>query len=245
MPMKPLTKREKALLYALAIIAVVAGMVMLVILPAQERSDALDDEIFTAQTQLDAMNLLIARTESIQSDIAGYEEKIDAEAKYFLPVMDSDDLDKYITGLLQEHGLVAQSLAISADGAQTDDDMIQTYQVSVVARGQISQFTALIETVKGIDGVRVSALSLKESKQATPIPSATPAPTPAQKRNRRATPTPAPTPEATPMPTPADPEYLMNVSFVVIEYNEAGTIAVEETVPGAAETTATPEMPAA
>lgn len=218
--MRELTKREKILLYLLAVIAVVAGAVMLVILPAQERGNALDEEIFTEQSQLDTMNRLIAQMDGMQRDIADFEANIELEKEHFLPLMNSDDLDKYITGLLQEHGLVAQSLLISADGAQSEDDVVQLYQVDIVARGHISQFVLLAETVKELDGIRIASMSLKEQEiAATPTPS----PTPAPKKNRRATPTPELA--ATPLPTPEDPAYSINITFQVMEYNEDAPLA--------------------
>lgn len=233
--MRQLSKREKALLYALAVIAIVAGMFMLVIVPARQRGDELDEEIFNAQTEADSMRLLIAQVEGMRRDIAGYQADIELEKTHFLPAMNSDDLDQYITGMLQEHGLIAQSLAISADGGQTEADMVQTYRVDVVARGRISQFVALAETVKATGGVRIAAISLKQTT--ADAPAVTPTPTP-ERRSRRATP--APEPVETPVPTPYDPAYSMDVTFWVVEYNEAGEDAGESTPTPSAEPTPGP-----
>ena len=45
--------------------------------------------------------------------------RIKALGAEFLPAMTNDDLDRYITGLLQRNGLVAESLLISASADET------------------------------------------------------------------------------------------------------------------------------
>lgn len=236
--MKLLSKREKILLYALAVLAIVAGLVLLVIRPAQLRADELDAQLLDAKTESDAMRMLIAQVEGIRRDVADYNAEIEVEAESFLPVMNSDELDEYITGLLQTHGLVAQALAISADSGQSENDMVQTYQVNVVARGTISQIVALAETVKSTDGIRIAALSLSQMQTAAPTSTPRPTATPKPKKNKKQTPTPEPT--VTPAPTPYDPAYLIDMAFVVIEYNEEGDLmdAVDEPTPAPEETPA-------
>ena len=233
------------MLYILAVVVVLAGMVMLVILPVRERADALDQEIFDAQIESDAMEMLIARVAGMNGDLERVNQDIEGEKDFYLPLMNSDDLDKYITGLLQSHGLVAQSLTIVTPGEQTGNELVQLFQVNVVASGRISQFVSLVETVKATDGVRISGLSFQQRATATPAPTPTPTPTPKQ-RNRKATPTPELTanPGTAVSATAQDPQYLMNISFVVAEYYEDGLLPASAQTPQP-EATADPTLVAA
>lgn len=229
--MRQLSKREKILLYLLAVFAVTAGMIMLVIVPAKERADALDEQILTSQMQVDSMQALIRSSTQMEEEIAQFEADITLEQAYYLPAMTSDDLDKFITGLLQEHGLVAQSLAISSDGSQDESAMIRTYRVDVLANGRVSQFLKLVDTVKATDGLRLAELSFK--KTVTPAPTATPKPLPTPKPKRRVRATPTPTPSPVPTPTPYDPSYTMEMAFVVMEYDENAELPVAVPSPSA------------
>lgn len=240
-----LTKREKVMLYILAVIALIAGMQLLIIQPAMNASDTLDETILEREQTEFAMQQMIATRDAEEKSLTESVEGVETEEKYFLPLMTNEELDRYITGNLQKCHLTAESLVISEDVAQTSSEAVKCFGVSVTARGNLWDFTELVEWAKATDGVRISAIGLEdESPQPTdtPAPTKTPKPTRTPKKSRRATPTPAPT--ETPGPTPTDASlYKMSITFIVAEYDPT----VAESVMNADDTpTAAPaETPAA
>lgn len=253
--MTKLSKREKTLLYVLSITVIVAAMVMLVIQPALSRRNDLSDQLEAQQMQLAAMEQTILTQANAQDRIAEYDQDIQMEKAFYLPAMTSDDLDKYVTGMLQQHGLIAQSLLItevsasdvtSADGTNeaskavgAEGSGVHTYQVDVTAAGTINQFVDLTEAVGETDGIRIGAFALKPLVTPKPTPSPKPTKTPRSARTPRPTRTPrgmTPTPVApTPAPTPANPSYAASVTFYVLEYGEIAGVTG-----GALAPTATP-----
>ncbi len=225
--MKPLTKREKILLYALAIVAMIAGMVVLVIQPAMQQSETLDADIIEKQMSVDTVRAAIRTQQSLQDEIAGNEAGIAEESKYFFPFMTNNELDEYITGLLQTHGLTALSLAISTGGSKEDGaeeetvqySDIQRFTVNTTARGTMRQFMLLVDTVKELDGIRIVGITNKQDEVVTPAPTATPKP------SRRAKATPAPL-FATPAQAAKEDTYTMDIAFSVLEYVDGASTSV-------------------
>lgn len=210
------------MLYVLAMIGIIAGMVMLVIQPAMERTDTLDAAILEKQTSLDSISASIMTVQALKNEIAESEKGIVQEETYFLPMMTNNELDAYVTGLLQTHGLTALSLSIAqtestdANAPMVPSD-IRTYQVRTTARGTMTQFMLLVDTVRELDGVRIAALTNKQDRVVTPAPTATP------RTNRRAAPAPLFT---TPTPTPMESVYTMDITFYVQEYVEGMSTSV-------------------
>ena len=216
--MRPLSKREKILLYALAVVAIVAGMVTLVIQPAMARTDTLDAAILEKQMSVDSIRSSLLTTQALKDEIAESEAGVTREGTYFLPVMTNNELDKYVTGLLQTHGLTALSLAIaSAESADGGAAVIRTYQVRTSARGTMTQFMLLTDTVRELDGVRIAALTNRQDILTTPAPTATP------RLGRKAPPAPLFT---TPTPAPKEGTYTMDITFYVQEYAEGTSTSV-------------------
>ncbi len=158
--MGKLSKREKFLLYLLAVVVIVAGMVWLVINPLTKKSDQLDADISSALLTQSEMQALIGSRAAIEADIASYNTRITEMQDSFLPVMTSDDLDRYITGLLQSNGLTAASLSITT-GEEQDAPGIAQYYVKVTAGGQLSQFVALADQTAATAGIRISDLAVR------------------------------------------------------------------------------------
>lgn len=156
-----LTKREKTLLYLLALLALVAGMMMLVISPAMDRSDALDQSILEAQVKLDEMHSQISRAEEYRSGIRESRSKIAGEAGLYLPAMTDSALDRYITTLVQSKGLRAEQLTISASDVALPSSSAGGVRVDVTARGTLRQFVTLAQKVKETDGIRIADMTLK------------------------------------------------------------------------------------
>lgn len=208
--MAKLTKREKTLLYLLAAVAIVSGMLVYVIQPLVLRADALDEAAFAARQTIDRQKLLIAQADTLLADIERTEADIAAERAQFLPAMTNDALDAYITGMLQKHGLTAESLEISkSEDAMPLADVV-LMRIDVTARGNLDAFMALADTVKNTAGLRIANLALRLEKAAATTPA--PAPEPAEEGAEAPVETPA----------AAADSFRMEIGFAVLEYAGGG-----------------------
>ena len=210
--MAKLTKREKTLLYLLAAVAIVSGMLVYVIQPLVLRADALDEAAFAARQTIDRQKLLIAQADTLLADIERTEADIAAERAYFLPAMTDDALDAYITGMLQQHGLTAESLEISeGEDAMPLADVV-VMRVGVTARGNLDAFMALADTVRRTSGLRITNLTLRLEEAAAATPAPAPVPEPTEQG--------AEAPEET--PAAAADSFRMEIGFAVLEYAGGG-----------------------
>ena len=208
--MAKLTKREKTLLYLLAAVAITAGMLVYVIQPLVLRADGLDEAVFAARQTIDQQKLLIAGADALAGSIEQTESDIAAEKERFLPAMTNDALDAYITGMLQKHGLTAESLEISkSEDAMPLADVV-LMRIDVTARGNLDAFMALADTVKNTAGLRIANLALRLEKAAATTPA--PAPEPAEEGAEAPVETPA----------AAADSFRMEIGFAVLEYAGGG-----------------------
>lgn len=221
--MKSLTKREKVLLYIMTAVAIVAGMVVLVIQPATEKADALDASITERENAITTITAELSAAAGVSDSIGSLEAEILKEQSYYLPVMTNNELDEYVTGLLQSHGLMPLSLSISApeDAAQS---IVKTYYVDTTARGSMSQFMLLIDTVRELTGIRISTI------QAAEVP-ATPTPSPAARKAKTNTKTNAnsaqtPEPIFAASSAVSEKDFTIQTVFVVQEYDANAAVDV-------------------
>lgn len=189
--MMKLSKREKALLYLLILVALVAGMVMLVISPAMDRAEELDQRTIDAQATLEQMETTIGQMGVYRAGIRDARTQIAAESELYLPGMTDSELDRYVTTLVQRHGLRSEELAINAvddtkntgqaaaalaqaqalyagetgESAPAASGMptssTSNVRVDVLVTGTLRQFVSLAQTVKDTDGIRISDMQLK------------------------------------------------------------------------------------
>lgn len=211
--MNKLSKREKGMLYLLAIVAIIAAAVLLVIQPQMDRGDQLDADIASRQTELTDMQNVVLQAQGLEDKIAETQKAIEEAEEAFLPKMSNDDLDKYITGLIQSKGLTAAELTMTESEEQSLSEAVSVMKVDVVARGYASQFNALIDTVAQTKGIRLSACKLTLEQTQAPEPTPSPKPTKTPRTNKTATPSPLPSPTATPQPA----TYAMQLTFMVME----------------------------
>ena len=218
--MKPLTKLEKVLLFLLAAIAIIAGMVVLVIQPATNRSDALDASIMERETTVGTITAELSSAAGVAESIGEVDAEIARERAYYLPVMTNNELDEYVTGLLQSHGLTPLSLTISEpeDAAQ---DIVKTYYVDTAASGSMTQFMLLIDTVRELTGIRISAIQAVAAP-ATPAP--TPTPTPRARNKKTTTTAQTPAPAFAAAGAQQEQIFTIQTTFVVQEYDESAAV---------------------
>lgn len=179
--MTKLTKREKVLLYMLAVFGIVVVGVCLLITPALEKSDEINTMIDDAYLEKADIDSTIMIENGLREDIVQFNKDIDELRTSFLMPMTSDDLDRYITGLMMSSGLVSEALTIieapliqqeeKDDQEQVEQDeqqeqvqltAVKRFRVQTVARGQISSFVSLAEKVNQTDGIRLTNFSVSE-----------------------------------------------------------------------------------
>lgn len=156
-----LTKREKVLVYILIIVLVIfAGW--LLIKPAIETAIELKDQVSLVELEKSSNEQAIAMRPIYADTIAQAEERIDTLGESFLPLMTNDDLDRYITGLLQENGLLAESLRIAPGADEAASASLVKLSVKVMATGELEQFMALVHQLSEEQGIRISRFTVLE-----------------------------------------------------------------------------------
>lgn len=171
--MAKLNKREKLLLYLLVVVlAGVAGWFL--INPAIQESAALDAATLDAEMQKTAVEQAISGSAQHMQSIAETKARIETLKVGFLPLMTNDDLDRYITGLFQKNGLVAESLLISASGDETACIAVMKLSVRVTATGELEQIISLVEQLSKLRGIRIATLNVREKSLKTILVPLTP-----------------------------------------------------------------------
>lgn len=223
--MTKLSNREKLLLYLLVVVlALVAGWFL--IKPALEESAALGNEAVETAMQKTAVEQAIAGRTQYTESLAQSQARAEALEDEFLPLMTNDDLDRYITGILQRNGLVAESLLISASGDESVSLAVTKLFVRVTATGELDQIIALVEQLSGLKGIRISKLNVREKGEKILTVPLTPeeieeqkaaAPTPAPKKKKAA----AKDEAGVPVKEVRVMEYAVEFGFEVMEFDEA------------------------
>ncbi len=241
--MSKLTKRERILIYILLVVLVAVGGAFLIRGAALESADVsqklTDAELQLMQVQAAAQAAMGGESESPEQ----LNEQVLALQKKFLPVMTNDDLDRYITGILQDNGLVAESLEIAvseapakqaedaAEGEETpaaSGAQFRTYSVKTTSRGALEQYIALIDAVSGMTGTRISMLNLRIGTETSHVRTLTAEEYAVAKalvdvRNDEGRSDRRYKTEADPLPYVSVPymEYAADIQFEVIEYDRS------------------------
>ncbi|MDO4571950.1 MAG: hypothetical protein Q4C13_01175 [Clostridia bacterium] len=164
--MMKLTRREKTMIYILALVLAAAAAWFLV-RPALDASSELEARIAEAALEKASVEQVIATRPAYVEAIAEAEARGEALEDEFLPYMTNDDLDRYITGLLQRNGLVAESLQIRASADGAGSAAVTRLSVEVTARGGLSRFMALVDQVSGLRGIRIAEMVVRQERELT------------------------------------------------------------------------------
>ncbi len=111
--MNKLTEREKILIFALLIFAIIVGGIYFLITPAATKLDSLQEEINYELGQKESIQLGIASLMSVNNSIAEKEAAINTlKAKYY-SVLTNDRFDVKITGLMLKHDFFIESISMT------------------------------------------------------------------------------------------------------------------------------------
>ncbi|MBU9738796.1 type II secretion system protein GspM [Diplocloster agilis] len=110
-----LTKRDKILLYFLAIFLIITGFTALLIIPSWNRADELSANLEEAQSTRDRMDTSIAMIPQYTTELEEKQNQRDQLIADIYPVMENQAVDKMITNLILDYGLDAKDFIISVD----------------------------------------------------------------------------------------------------------------------------------
>ncbi len=156
-----LTKREIILLYLLAIVVIVGGIGYFLVIPAMNTSTELDTAIENAGLNLRFMQNTVDSESDYDESIANAKKSLDICSKSFFPAMTNDDIDKYVTGLIQKSGLVAHSLNIEElTSEETGSGLVTRKSIEVTCVGRRNGFIKLSDTIYDTPSVVLTGFSL-------------------------------------------------------------------------------------
>lgn len=158
--MNKLTKREKVLLYFLAVVLLGAGLLYFAVIPAADAGTEADASLEEQEMTLGLMEDAVSMVSTREAAAAQAAARVESLAGSFRPACDNEELDRFITGMLQTRNLEIQQLIIE-DGVAGSADCLTRIPVSVTAVGSWADFTALSQDIADTMGVRLASFSLR------------------------------------------------------------------------------------
>ncbi|MBC8531062.1 hypothetical protein [Gehongia tenuis] len=174
--MGKLSKREKVLIYIMVTLLITVGIGVFMIQPAAEAASTLEEQISEKSAVKMGMEQKIQSEGRLLKDMETYQQDIAKLSEGFLAPMTNDQLDTYMTGLMQKHGLSAEALSIEAvefppedekeeEGEETAPNSaaaaVSAREVRVVLSGQLEGFMALADELQGLEAVRIIDFSIQ------------------------------------------------------------------------------------
>lgn len=117
-----MTERDKKLIVFLAIFVIIVAGGYWGIYPIISKTISINAEIQEAEALRAENELKVAQLPMLEAESEELEEEIAAARKDFYSEMTSDQVDKYMTGLILDHNLYAYDLAITMPTAEAKLD---------------------------------------------------------------------------------------------------------------------------
>lgn len=174
--MGKLSKREKVLIYIMVTLLTAVGIGVFMIQPAAEAASSLEEQISEKSAVKMGMEQKLQSEGRLLKDVEAYRQGIAKLSEGFLSPMTNDQLDAYLTGLLQKYGLSAEALSIEAvefppegEGEEQGEEKapnpaaaaVSAREVRVGLSGQLEDFMALADEVHGLKAVRIIDFSIQ------------------------------------------------------------------------------------
>jgi len=170
---KGLSKREKLMLLIMVVIGLFAIMVMFVIIPFYEqlsaKTKALSDLEFT-KAQIDTT---LASEHGIRENYNAVLQQHDMNSARFLNEALSNDIGRMLTVLCENHSLqpIDQKLSapvdfvIKREGGEesAENSLFLIVSAVMTVRGEYDDLKSLLDTVEGIDYIRISRTSFSRN----------------------------------------------------------------------------------
>lgn len=113
-----MTERDKKLIVFLAIFVIIVAGGYWGIYPIISRTISVNEEIREAEVLREENELKVAQLPMLEAESEELEEDIAAAREDFYSAMTSDQVDKYMTGLILDHNLYAYDLTITMPTAE-------------------------------------------------------------------------------------------------------------------------------
>lgn len=180
--MADLSKREKLLLYILLCVAILAGGLYLLVLPAMDSRLEVKDQLSAKQSRREQVEQTISAIDSDKQSLQTIEQDIAAFREKFLSGPQEEDIDSLITYFMQSSGVRPQKLemqppaafSLPAYGQQPAADSesdpggepqvpvggVQVVVVQVSGQGTIEDVTAMADLIHEMPYLRIAAMDV-------------------------------------------------------------------------------------
>lgn len=111
--MQNMTRRDRNLLTILLFLLVVVLIGNYVVLPTSRQNKALKAEIEAAEADWAALEEKVMRLPAVQKQYENRQEALAGTVKYFYEPMESETIDRMLTGIVLERGMFCDSLSIN------------------------------------------------------------------------------------------------------------------------------------
>ncbi|MCQ2494837.1 MAG: hypothetical protein MJ104_09565 [Lachnospiraceae bacterium] len=122
-----MTARDRKLLIFLAVFVVVVGVSYWGIRPLIKSIKSIDSEIAIAEEDKEVIDYKVMQLPMMRADQEMLEEKLEKSRVGYYEVMSSDEVDKYLTGVMLDHGLYSYDLNFSIEN---EDSTLKPYSYS-------------------------------------------------------------------------------------------------------------------
>lgn len=129
-----MTERDKKLIVFLGVFVIVVVIGYWGIFPILKQMTKINEDMQSAQITREENEMKVAQLPMLEKEREELEESISLARKEFFPMMTSDEVDKYLTGLILDHGLEAIDLTIVMPGQEAS---LLPYQYAVLPEDTI------------------------------------------------------------------------------------------------------------
>ncbi len=158
--MKKLTKREKILIFIMICVAIVFGLGYLIILPAKNKYDSLNESKNMLNMKKQSMLLDINAYDSRKKQNDEVDSKLNLMRQNFYPFMLNDQIDFMLTNLMSGYSLMPLKLEISKVEEKKDDSSVASDSRDASSskaedESSIIKMSATISATGSIENIRV------------------------------------------------------------------------------------------
>jgi type II secretory pathway component PulM len=132
-----LSARERAMVVGLVVIVIIAVLVFVIYLPAQDNIAALEDKIVELEEEYIGYEQQIAMTPSYQESYESAKAEYNAYQQFFYPFLNPEEVDELITGMLRDYKLEPVRLTMTA----LSEESLASYVAEPLVAGAVPEPT--------------------------------------------------------------------------------------------------------
>lgn len=151
-----MTARDRKLLIFLAVFVIVVGVSYWGIRPLIKSIKSIDSEIAIAEEEKEVIDYKVMQLPWMEADQEMLEEELEKSRVGYYEVMSSDEVDKYLTGVMLDHGLYSYDLNFSIEN---EDSTLAPYSYS--RKAQMDDDEADEDSERATTGIRRVSASMR------------------------------------------------------------------------------------